>query len=170
MSIVFTQVPMGTILASVLNDTYIPEGWLRCDGKSIPSKYKALINAIGNVTPNLCGRTLIGYGDAVNNYGSINPNFEPNQHFSIHDKGGEYKHQLTTNEMPTHAHLINSGNFAIHHRSFEGEKGDDRPFKTNPGSDDVPIRTTNESGGNGFHNTMQPYYVINYIIYAGMEE
>lgn len=170
----FSQVPMGTVVAFILNDSLIPNGWLKCDGREIPGKYPALINALGsNRTPNLAGRTFVGSGtsnDSTQSDGTI-PNFGGNNNWALGKTGGEFRHRLNLNEMPNHSHYINGGNFGIHHRSFDGAGGSGSPFRTDPdvSNSDRLIRGTETSGGNDFHNTMQPYYVINYIIYAGHE-
>lgn len=169
----FTTVPLGTILPFALDVTCIPDGWLLCDGKEIPIKYKTLRESfkIYN-TPNLIGRTLIGSGmikDSISAQSDgKSPNFGGPASLTLGYTGGEYQHQLTINEMPRHRHTIYGGNFGLHHRSFSGSGDSDIPFKT---ESDLNRRLygTDYEGGDAHHNTMQPYYVINYIIYAGSE-
>lgn len=169
----FGQVPLGTILPFVFNDSLIPDGWLKCDGRGIPDKYKTLKGLLGNYTPNFAGRTLIGAGDANNNLQSDGtyPNFENKTYWPLGQTGGECKHKLTVSEMPSHNHTINNGDFGLHRRSFDGNSDSDLPYKTKlePAKGDRILSGTDRTGGDGFHNTMQPYYVINYIIYAGSE-
>lgn len=166
----FTQVPLGTILPFVFGDDLIPEGWLKCDGIEIPVKYKTLRELLGLYTPNFAGRTLIGSGMVNNNRQSDGtfPNFVEGKNLKLYNTGGEYQHQLTINEMPRHQHTINKGNFGLHSRSFSGSNDSDIPFKTNAEPSKV-LSGTDSAGSDGFHNTMQPYYVVNYIIYAGGE-
>lgn len=158
------QVPMGTIVAFGLNDKSIPEGWLLCNGSEIPSKYQSLITALGsNQTPNLCGRTLIGTGHPTNDKqpdGTV-PNFDPSNNWPLAYTGGEYKHQLTIDELAKHSHTINDGDFGLHNRSFKGSDDKDIPFKTHS-DDKLRLKGTDVSGGDGFHNNMQPYYAVNY--------
>jgi len=165
----FTQVPLGTILPFVFNDALIPDGWLKCDGSEIPGHYKTLRELLGGYTPNFAGRTLIGSG-TVNSQQSdgTSPNFGNATYWALGKTGGEYQHQLKVNEMPRHRHTIYGGNFGLHHRSFSGSGDSDIPFKT---ESDLNRRLygTDYEGGDAYHNTMQPYYVINYIIYAGSE-
>lgn len=164
----FGQVPMGTILAFVLSESSIPEGWLLCNGAEIPQEYSSLITALGNsITPDLCGRTLIGTGKPNNGRQDdlTSPNFDPSNIWPLGYTGGEYQHGLTINEIPAHSHTINNGNFGIHGRSFQGESDSDLPFE-NSGYK-TPVGGTDATGGNQPHNNMQPYYSVNYIIYAG---
>ncbi len=165
----FAQVPLGTILPFVFTDALIPDGWLKCDGGEIPQHYKTLRELLGRYTPNFAGRTLIGSG-TVNSQQSdgTSPNFGNATYWALGKTGGEYQHQLTINEMPRHNHTINNGDFGLHHRSFDGSNDSDLPFKTKAEASRV-LSGTDNRGGDGFHNTMQPYYVINYIIYAGSE-
>ncbi|WP_166922478.1 phage tail protein [Flavobacterium poyangense] len=173
----FTQVPIGTIIAYP-SDVLPGKGWLRCDGTRIEEKYTELINILGGMTltPNLVGRTLIGSGKPYNEKQSDNryPNFDANTSWKARDTGGEYQHQLTINEMPVHNHPINNGDFGLHYQSFSGssETKGGYPFKTvypPYKKDDKIISSTNTSGGNGAHNTMQPYFAVNYIIFAGYD-
>jgi microcystin-dependent protein len=164
----FTQVPMGTIIAFGLNEAYIPQGWLLCDGRAVPPEYNILITALGPNLPDLRMRTLIGTGAATNQVQSDNtlPNFPASVNLQLGNTGGEYNHQLTIGEMPSHIHDINGRNFGVHHRSFKGNDDPDHPLKTNPDVD-KRLGGTDPTGGGEAHNTMQPYYAVNYIIYAG---
>lgn len=170
----FTQIPLGTIVPFALDDDSIPDGWLKCDGSAIPAKHATLRGLLKKeYTPNLAGRTLIGSGTAVNSIQSDgkSPNFDGPTKWTLNNTGGEYKHQLTVAEIPNHNHTINNGDFGLHRRSFDGNSDSDLPYKTKlePAKGDRVLSGTDYNGGNGFHNTMQPYYVINYIIYAGSE-
>lgn len=162
------SVPMGTIVAFALNEASVPSGWIMCDGRVIPAQYHSLITALGSTTtPNLCGRTLIGTGKPNNGQqdDGRTPNFDPANNWPLAFTGGEYSHKLTISEIPAHSHTINQGNFGVHGGSFQGKSDDDLPFE-NSGYE-YPVRGTDATGGDGLHNTMQPYYAVNYIIYTG---
>ncbi|MCC9020459.1 phage tail protein [Flavobacterium lipolyticum] len=60
----FTQVPIRTIVPFAFKGDFKLDGWLICDGKEIPAKHVTLRNSLGNYTPNLAGRTLVGTGTA----------------------------------------------------------------------------------------------------------
>jgi microcystin-dependent protein len=159
---------MGTIIAFMLSLDSLPEDWLPCDGRPIDPKYGAFRRALGsNNTPNLMGRTLIGAGapsNAVQSDGRV-PNFPSGTNWVVGYTGGEYQHMLLVSELPPHNHPINGGNFGIHWRSFLAiDEDPDLPFETSAST--VLGGTDNTGGGQG-HFTMQPYLVVNYLIYAG---
>lgn len=76
------------------------------------------------------------------------------------DTGGEYKHKLTTDEIPSHSHGI--GNYVL---AFCGSGGKWSPSFTATGSasntNSTGVNSTNKSGGNdGYHNNVQPYITV----------
>jgi microcystin-dependent protein len=127
--------PVGTIASYA--GSVAPEGWLICDGQTVPpdEKYKNLRDLIGNITPNLSGKVLVGAGGK----------------YSLHQAGGEEAHILTVAEMPSHSH---------NYDKFPGNRGGiaSGDYWTSAGA------STGAAGGNQPHNNMQPYYVVNYII------
>lgn len=160
--------PIGTIITLASNT--VPAGWLKCNGNPIDEKYSALIKILNSQnTPNLIGRTLIGAGNIADAKTTQDDKLEPNfsllpNVLNIGEYGGECAHKLTWDEMPTHSHSINSGNFGTHSRSFKGENASDHPFDTDPANE---LGGTDNAGGDQSHNNMQAYYVVNYVIYAG---
>lgn len=143
-------VQIGTIVAYV--GTNIPETWLLCDGNKIPGQYNTLIGIVGDYTPNLGGRTLIGAGTGTDSSGA-------QQTFTLKQTSGEFNNRLSIEQMPSHDHYLLFGNTSGH---------------TNPQSVNWDTKNmtadhdnTSSTGGGQPHNNMQPYYVINYIIYAG---
>lgn len=113
------------------------------------------------------GRGLIGAGTGTDaNNESVS--------FTAGNTGGEYKHKLTVNELPEHAHAEN----------INGKGNDDWDNKfgsmvsrPNPGTGNTagysvdissnwnttghPVMT-DETGGNQAHNNMQPYLVVHF--------
>lgn len=168
------SVPVGTILAAAVSANSLPDGWLACDGSTIPPQYQQLKTVLGtSTTPNLIGRTLIGAGSLSKAQATQTDGRAP--HFAdlsasgalqIGDTGGECDHQLSVAELPPHSHPINNGDFGLHHRSFEGSDDSDLPFETNP--DGQRLGGTNNTGGGAGHYNVQPYYAVTYIIYAGL--
>lgn len=132
-------VPVGTIIGFALLPANIPANWLLCNGAAIDSGYP-LAGYMTN-TPNLCGVTLIGSGS----------------NYPLGSTGGEATHTLIEAEMPSHTHSYTysnpTGSTGLYGGSYWG-----------------PSSVTGTTGGAGSgdpHNNMQPYYVVNYIIYAG---
>ncbi len=157
-----SSVPIGTIVAFGLKS--IPPGWLLCDVSSINAKYQQLISALcSNNTPNLAGRTLIGMGlpnNGTQSDGST-PNFNSSFVLSLNNTGGEFVHTLTEDEMPKHRHSL----------QYKFDLSSD----CHSGSGSMPcasgtVQYTDSTGGNQPHINMQPYQVVNYIIYTGSNE
>lgn len=147
-----SNLPIGSIVAHTAPT--IPSGWLACDGSTVDAALYPQLAAQMQHTPNFSGRTLIGAG---NTYGQ---GFGANS-FSVGETGGEPTHLLTVEEMPAHHHELNL---------YEGDRnwsgGTGNSYWGND-SNHTLTKSTNNKGGNRPHNNMQPYYVVNYIIYAG---
>lgn len=141
------SVLVGTIVSSILTKENIvnyPE-WLLCDGSSVPSDCE--LKKFMDTTPNLSGRTLIGCD-----------NTETESNLSLGEIGGEANHILTIDELPSHSHDYTYVNPT-------GERGN--LYAGRYWAYTTEKKTTESTGKNKAHNNMQPYYVINYIIYAG---
>ncbi|HBF18639.1 MAG: hypothetical protein CMI36_09875 [Owenweeksia sp.] len=156
---------LGTILAFAATETSVPKGWLVCNGSKIPDGYPELISMLqSEYTPDLRGRTLIGAGtpkDTVQDDGD-RPNFVPGKPFLLRANGGEALHQLKVGELPEHSHELSSrkgsGSENLYAHTWSKEYNE-----THPKND---IYSTSRTGEDKPHNTLQPYYVINYIIKA----
>lgn len=114
------------------------------------------------------GRVLVAAGSYTENGTTYT--------YNLGDTGGEAKHQLSTDEMPNHSHVIsNSGN---HTHYFYGSNNNNGQFTEGDGLDTEGDShfTHNErfltssagnhthaisnSGGGKAHNNMQPYIVV----------
>ncbi|WP_109832210.1 tail fiber protein [Reichenbachiella versicolor] len=103
--------PTGTII--MWSGTNIPAGWALCDGRWYNPKDHSDIGNSKNgdrniLPPNLKGKFIVGYSSNDVDYN--NPgNLSSRTTAKITGKsGGEKSHILTTNEMPSHKHSINS--------------------------------------------------------------
>lgn len=84
------------------------------------------------------------------------------------DTGGEETHVLTANEMPSHRHssygLGVHGNYLSTSQSY----GYAAMRGVNRNNHYGTTEYTSYTGGSAAHNNMQPYLVVNYIIFAGI--
>jgi microcystin-dependent protein len=145
------DVPPGTIVA--FGGSTPPAGWLLCDGAAISSTtYPDLFGAIGYTwggsggtfnVPDLRGRAPIGSGQGS---GLANR--------TLAQTGGEETHTLTSAEMPSHSHTVDSV-----------PKGDTTDGWFIGSLYGIPqTLQTSDAGGDGEHNNMQPYAVVYFII------
>ena len=154
-----SKIITGTVQAYAGN--MLPNGWLLCDGSAINrADYADLFNAIGVIygagdgsttfnLPNMNGRVAIGSGIGTD----VN---STSKTFTLGDSNGEYTHQLTINEMPAHKHTFNSWYGA------NGANG--HPCGIADGTYGSSTMDMNNTGGDAYHNNIQPYTVLRYII------
>ena len=104
------------------------------------------------------GRFLIGVGSPEENTETAFGNLNNNGYvFHTEGMGGQYTHQLTVEEMPSHKH-----NMGVHHgtigsgvNSVQGSAGDYNWAGTEP-----LIGFPEATGGNQLHNNMPPYFGV----------
>jgi microcystin-dependent protein len=120
----------GIIVAWSGDPNNLPKGWKLCNGK--------------NITPDLRGRFIYGYGK--------------NSADKVDKKGGEEKHKLTIKEMPKHNHELSIGDAGNY-------KYGKQPNVLNTSSHG----NTYKEGGDKPHNNLPPYYVLAYIMYVGYD-
>ena len=133
-----------------------PTGCLLCDGRAVSRKqYWELFNAIGITygagdgsttfnLPNIESRTIIGESDG----------------YALGSTGGEEKHTLTVDEMPSHAHsltFLNGQSLSYAYPAASSNTGGEL-------RSDASVANT---GGSQPHNNMQPYIVMRYFITTG---
>lgn len=186
------MVPMGTIVAFALSSGSVPDGWLLCDGSPIPDKYSDLKTMLGSsTTPNLTGRIPLGAGTPVNDTqtDSLSPDFPSGTTFTTGTTGGQYQTVLGITQIPSHQHYgfgesgnsnWSTGNTTSNtiNKGYSGcGKSDSNNYlwgSTFTGGNPENIYTTSNGtvtgaspGDTSAHYNMQPYYVVNYIIYTG---
>jgi hypothetical protein len=104
----------------------IPYGWALCDGD--------------NNTPDLRGKFMVGYNATDADYDAIAK------------EGGEEKHALTTNELPSHTH-------EYYRHTTGGATSGSTVFSSRTGSD-----VTGSTGSGTPHENRPPYYALAYIM------
>jgi len=129
-------IPKGVIV--MWTGTTAPAGWALCDGN--------------NGTPNLKGRFVVGYDSGDADYNAVS--------VTAGKTGGEKRHTLTIDEMPSHDHpywdVRDSDSYSTVGSDSEGS-GDDVGRRDNG-------RTTGATGGGGAHENRPPYYTLAYIM------
>lgn len=138
--------PVGAIAAFPF--TTPPPNWLPCDGKTSTEGYPLDDHGLpGHVTPNLGGLVIVGAGQSP-----ISGKTYPLNH-----TGGEEQHKLTQQEMPKHTHSVNISPTTM-------------PQSGSTTQCLVPGNSNTAPAGEGApHNSMQPYLVLNFFIYAGRQ-
>ena len=154
------DVPIGSIVIWPINS--YPRGWLICDGMAIPTgthygipdAYAALITAIGDNTPDLRSRFIIG---------ADGPPASPTTYPQL-STGGEDKHALTAAENGTHQHSINSGESGMFLNKVHAS-GTLQLMDGTTTSDSLALSSETDSSGDATpHNNIPPYMSMYYII------
>lgn len=174
---VAAAVPSGVI--SQFAGASAPTGYLLCTGQSLSTTtYAALFSAIGYAyggsgasfnVPNLQGRIPVGVGTVTD----INSRTAA---FTRGATGGEIDHKLVTANMPSHSHggstggnyaynttdiYTSGGSTSFHAHTWNGAfVGGDNSYRDKT----YHAHSITAEGGNGYHNNIQPYVVVNYII------
>lgn len=166
----YILIPAGTIIQSAAVNE--PTGWFDCNGRILlKTQYPNLFNAIlytystsysgtdisFNI-PDMRGRTPIGLG---NGDGLSNRN--------LGQKGGEERHTLSVDEMPSHTHTSNAVGGTVGlmtstgYNTADGSALDETAGEANLyGS--LQSLTIDYTGGGNSHENMQPYIVLRYLI------
>ena len=140
----------------------LPAGYLWCDGTSYPANgnYAKLYETIGtkyNETNDEAGtfrvpdmRGRVGIGKDAGTFDTLGKT------------GGEEKHRLTVDELPSHDHVKAPGGYTTPTNVVQLDPG-----YWNYPSGAIPTPgalRTGTTGGGQTHNNLQPYLVCNYII------
>jgi microcystin-dependent protein len=154
-------VPVGALVQYA--GATAPAGWALCDGRALSrTGFSALFSALGTTygagdgsttfnIPDLRGRVPVG-ADAMG--GTDAGRLSVNE--AVGAAGGEERHTLNNSEIPYYNIVTHSGASTYDWTVL------------NTGSPYVALHAALNIdygiGGNGAHNNMQPYQVINYII------
>jgi len=151
--------------------TFAPEGWLYCDGQTLPlNQYQALYSLIGtafggNGSTNFClpdfrSRVPIhrGQGTGLSQY-------------NIGQQIGTETTVLTVGQIPAHTHNINAASAIASIGAASGSviASSAAPavnFVPGPGNPDVTLsgKTVSVTGQTHPHNNIQPSLVVAFII------
>ena len=160
-------VPIGTVLDFA--GTNPPQYYLLCNGQEVSrTGYAELFDVIGTTwgagdgsttfnVPNSQGRVSMGVGTNTDKNGHSGT-------WVLGDIGGEYNHKLTVNEMPSHTH--NSKYRREFNYTAMGSYTHALASTATSGYEASEQSTNTYSGGNGFHNNIQPFITYNKIIRA----
>lgn len=147
----------------IVSFNFAPRGWAACGGQLLPIQQNlALFSLIGTVyggngsttfgLPNLMGRAPMHVGNG----------------HALGESGGEVAHTLTGGEMATHFHWLQVTSVGGDTPLPATNKLADSPshLYANPGGTPTNLNTSSVSlvGGNGAHENMQPYLVLNMVI------
>lgn len=128
---------------NLLNDAAWPVGSIYMNGSRGNNPRDWL--GIGTWAQFAPGRVIVGAGSTTDSRGE-------GRNYGLGAEGGEFQHQLTEAEMPSHNHVSHMQQGTA---SPEGQ-GDWTAFGRAGGATSV---ATDYRGGNGAHNNMQPFRV-----------
>lgn len=123
------KTPVGIIVAYYGKEA--PEGWLACDGSTIPTIFKELRKLIGSKTPNLQGRFLRGIKKNTK-IGTFQD-----------DQIASHRHFIFNTNNSRNGNIINSNSTATRMESFD--KSQDYEIKGS--KDDASVGKTSSFGG-----------------------
>ena len=133
----------------------IPDKWLVCDFSQIPRTSLLGIWLDG----------VWGVGDGVSTYNL--PNFRgqaligPSDDYTFRTFGGKPDHSIQISQLPAHSHDIKGSVAYDGIGTFLGD------LRLSSSVGFFSSDACKSAGGGEPHNNMQPYTVINFIIYAG---
>jgi microcystin-dependent protein len=156
-------VPVGTVLPYAASAA--PTGFFNCDGSAYSQTTYAALYAViagtygssgGNFNvPDLRGRVPIKADGGASRVTSNN---------ALGQSAGVQTHTLSLGESPAHTHNISLAPYTVITSLGGGVAGGANQYGPITGFATNPSFNSDSKGGNGAHNNMQPYLVLNYII------
>lgn len=136
-----------------------PIGWLMCDGSAVSrTTYAELFNVIGTTYGSGDGSTTFNLPDLRDNF-----TVGAGTTYELGDTGGEATVTLTTNEIPSHTHIVNYVN-------YNRGTGSNATMGYLSSNTQTNYANTEGTGGGQAHENRPPYIALNYLIYAGVDD
>jgi len=167
-----TDVPIGGIIAYHGNESNIPDGYLLCDGRSVPKAdyldlYETLeatrpgentdpSNTDRFIVPNLSGKFIVGIGVDGNPYGLAN-------------QGGLNEVTLTKEQLPSHSHGGHNHTITLKEVQRGAPVGTSKYYSSESGSNKTITSSTTTPdavGSDEAHENRPPFYALAWIIRA----
>ncbi len=145
---------------------FAPRSWALCEGQLLSiSQNDALFSLLGTVYGG-DGRTTFGLPDLrgrIPIHVGSGPGLSPK---SLGEKSGQENITLTTNQLPSHTHLVKSNNTVGNSKSGDQIAAGNitRAFNNNPGTTPLNSGTIPNSGGTQYHSNLMPSLCVNFII------
>lgn len=143
----------------------IPTNWFACNGQAVSrTDYAELFSVLGTTYGEGDGSTTFNLPDMSSRVG-VGLDINDTNFDTLGKTGGEITHTLTIDEIPGHTHveyaIEDQGAIALEEETTVSYKIDATGTSTTSQG-----ANTGSTGGNGSHNNLQPYIVVNYIIKA----
>lgn len=162
-----TEPFLGQIAFVAFN--FAPRGWAECNGQIMPiSQNQALFALLGTTyggngqttfaLPNMQGRSLVDDG-----------NLSGGSSYQLGEMAGQESVTLTTNQMPSHNHLLNAvtadGNESSPTGNVPGNtKTLDKEYSSATPNTKMKNTAIDNAGGSQAHENRPPYVVMKCII------
>lgn len=163
---------VGQIMMSGFGFT--PRGFAACNGQMLPVMQNQALFALLGVTYGGDGKTTFGVPDLrgttpVNAGTSADPAWQPPVTYTLGQKVGTETVTLQTTQLPAHNHQANAstvpGGSKVAAASLYGNSNAEAIYAPATGPQVIMDASTIAStGGDGSHNNMQPFQVINFSI------
>lgn len=139
-------IPKGVIVMWSGSAANVPAGWALCDGQ--------------DGRPDLRGRFILGAGTPSN--ADLAKQFsDAGVALAEHNAGGEVRHTLSVDEMPSHSHSMTLYGADLN-ASWDNDNYFYTTFAKYSGNKNTP--GTSSAGGGKPHNNMPPFFTLCYII------
>jgi microcystin-dependent protein len=167
------MIPVGTMVPTGRSSA--PSGYVLCQGQSLSrtGTYAALFAAIGSAYTPVASSTNFNVPDLRARV-PVGRHTSYTQFDTLGEVGGEMAHVLTNAEMPAHGHTLKAtlnavaGQYPIPNPAANdigtGAIMHARAVGRYVGSFNLDSNVTNNQGGGGSHNNLQPYQVVNWMI------